>query len=321
MRILRTHLSKERVAPAYLFAGPEGVGKRLAAFELAKALNCEQSDGLPAEASAQAGPCDRCASCSRILRRMHPDVHLVSPQGAIETIRIDEIRHILGRIALRPFMARAQVVILDGADRLTEEAANSLLKSLEEPPASARFILLTSQPSDCLPTIVSRCQTIRFQRLSTEMIQRLLVSQQLCAAEAAPSISRLAQGSLSRARRLAEEWPAYQQMTAHLGAEQAARWLEWAIPNDRQEQAQWLAGSIAWLRDVAVASASDDTLLAHADASSSIRRQAGELGRDRCVDAALQLIEVWGSLEQLVSPRLVGSLLREQWLELTQPAR
>ncbi|MBI3311936.1 MAG: DNA polymerase III subunit delta', partial [Candidatus Omnitrophica bacterium] len=271
--MLQTDLAKQRVAAAYLFTGPEGVGKRLVASELAKALNCER---FPE------GPCDRCGSCQRITRQAHPDFHLLSPKGASETVRIDDVRQVVGRVALRPFMARMQVVIVDGADRLTEEAANSFLKVLEEPPGQARFILLTAQPAACLPTIVSRCRVIRFQRLAAPLIEERLIHAHQCDPKVAQSVSRLAQGSLSTAIKLAAEWPAYQAIMAQAGSERPMTWLEWTIPNDRQELSRWLAAAVWWLRDVSVASVAGESLLHHADAAGPIRRQAHVWDREAC---------------------------------------
>lgn len=286
LQILQGHLRQGRIAPAYLFAGPEGVGKRLTALELAKALNCQQPDG----------PCDQCPQCQRIIRRMHPDVHLLEPTGALGLVHLEDAHQALERIALRPFMGRTQVVIINGADRLTEEAANGLLKSLEEPPPSARFLLLTSRPSNCLPTIVSRCQLIRFQRLPSSVIAQLLLRHQACDAPTAEHVSRLAQGSGERAVELAGRWEAWQEIMAHLGSDRPMKWLAWNPPTDRRELAQWLGCSIARLRDAAVNAPADS---------------------GRYVDAALELVEYAASLqEQLVSVRLVGTLLRETWIAL-----
>ena len=151
-RIWRTHLSTGRVANAYLLVGPGGIGKRRLAFEMAKALNC---------ISEGERPCDTCITCGQIIRQVHPDVHVVIPAGASNQIGIEETRQLIGRVALRPFNARVQVAIIDGADRLTLEAANSLLKALEEPSPHTKFLLTTAQFGDCLPTITSRCQAIR----------------------------------------------------------------------------------------------------------------------------------------------------------------
>jgi hypothetical protein len=212
------------------------------------------------------------------------------------------------------------VAILDGADRLTEEAANALLKALEEPPERTRFLLLTSQPAQCLATITSRCQTIRFQRIAASSIEEALVSRRRCEPAVARIASHLAQGSFSRAIELTTEWTAYQTLTNQFAEGTSSRWLEWAIPNDRQELSLWLAGSILWLRDVSVASVAQERLVNHVASLASIRRQAQGFDRERCVEAAMRLIELWESLEQFVNPRLVGTLLREEWLALLERA-
>jgi len=312
LRILQGHLESGCIAPAYLFVGPEGVGKHMAAVEMAKALNC---DKVPR------GPCGACESCRRIARRVHPDLHELTSQGASEAIRIDEVWQVLGQVALRPFMGRWGVVILDGADRLTEEAGNLLLKTLEEPPSQARFFLITAKPFDCLPTIVSRCQAIRFHRLSDSVIEEFLVSARQCDRTVTRQVSRLAQGSLSQAIALATRWDTYRALVSQFGSTSSTPWLEWTVPNDRKELTVWLAASIAWLRDVAVASVADESLLNHCDAAAAIRRQAQGVDRERCLETAARFIELWASLEQFVSPRLVGTLMREHWLELLKSSK
>ena len=270
-QLFRRHLAEETVAHAYLLAGPDGVGKRRLALEMAKALNC---------AGTGVVPCDTCSSCSRMARGVHPDLHVLSPGGASEQIKIEEIRALLGRIALRPFHARFQVVILDGADRLTDEAANSLLKALEEPPAHTRFLLTTARLAFCLPTIVSRCQLVRCVRVAANE------------PTLAPDL----------ARRLADT--------------SAASWLEQPLPETRDDVAQWLEAMVAWLRDVAVASAGAPSRIAHTAHAEAVRRQADAADADRCVAAAMELLALRESLDQFVSPRLVASLAREQWLSL-----
>jgi DNA polymerase III subunit delta' len=151
-RIFRTHLSSGQIAQAYLLAGPEGTGKRALALEMAKTLVCHK---------AQGEPCGVCQSCGQVDRRTHPDVHTVASGEEAEAIKIQDIRMILERTSLRPFSSRLQAAVILGAEKLTEEAANSLLKSLEEPNSYTRFLLTTGHLGQCLPTIVSRCQVIR----------------------------------------------------------------------------------------------------------------------------------------------------------------
>ena len=304
--VLRRHLQQQRIAPAYLFTGPEGVGKRLAALEFAKALNCEHGTD---EA------CDQCDACGRIERGSHPDLHRVSPQGALAMIRVDEVRQVLSRVGLRPYMGRLQVAIIDGADRLNEEAGNLLLKTLEEPPRRSRFLLLTSQPDTCLPTIASRCERVRFAPLAPALIERLLAARQV-EPSIASAVSRLANGSLSRAIDLAGGWPSHQEMIAQLGRTDAVAWIEWPVPTEREAVARWLEGSIEWLRDVSLAAAGSDASIRHTHAASAIRRQAQRWEPEACAAAVIRMVELSESLERLVSARMVGTLLREQWVQL-----
>lgn len=305
----QSHLAYGTVANAYLLAGPSGVGKRRLALEMAKALNC---------AGLGQRPCDTCASCQQIQRHVHPDVHVIVPGGASEQIKIEDIRRLLGRIALRPFSATLQVVILDGAERLTEEAANSLLKALEEPPAHARFLLLTTQLSGCLPTIVSRCQLIRCHPLSADIVQHVLVEAHRVEPQVAQAVARLCQGSASQALALASRWNTYQQIVADLAGKDRAVWLAPAPAQTRQEVIELLDGMMRWLRDVAVAATTDAGHLVHAQHEPVLRRQAAAVDVDRCVSTALELWQLRESLEQFVSPRLVVALAREKWLSLIE---
>ncbi len=306
-RLLRAHIQRKRLASAYLLIGPEGIGKRALALELAKTLNCEAG-------SDEA--CDRCSPCRRIAKGGHPDVHLISPQGNAQTIRIDDVRTILHRVALRPFQARHSVAIVDGADRLTEEAANSLLKTLEEPPAHATWVLLTSQAANVLPTILSRCQMVRCQRIPVALLEPWLASRHQCAPAVAAAVSRLAHGSFASADALAKRWTEYGEMTEQFQAGAAASWLQWDAPADRKTLEPWLSGAIWWLRDLAVASHGADTAIGHAHAAEALRGQAARLDPERCVSATLCCVKLWESSERLVSPRAIGTLLREAWLEL-----
>ncbi len=172
--ILSNSLRKNQLAHAYLFFGPESIGKKRTAFELAKALNCLPSG--PVEA------CDDCDSCRKIERELHPDIFLIKPTRSTPTareavIKIDEIRNLQTKLGYLPYEGRTKVAIIDDAEQLNIQAANSFLKTLEEPPDSTILILIVSNIHKLMPTILSRCQTIRFSPLPLSAIKQVLLQQ------------------------------------------------------------------------------------------------------------------------------------------------
>lgn len=306
-RLLRWHVIAGRVANAYLIAGPDGIGKRRLALEMAKTINCTRG---PSER-----PCDACPTCSQIRRGVHPDVHVLLPGGPSDRIRIDDVRHVLGRAALRPFNAAMQVVILDGAERITEEAANSVLKMLEEPPRHTRFFLTTARLAFCLPTIVSRCQVIRCGPLGLAALAEILVANGT-EASVAQAVAPLCGGSASRALSLVERWSGYQQVMARVAGDSPEAWVEHPLPETREAVTELIDGLIGWLRDLAVAAVDETAPVNHVEYVAELRHQAATLDVDRCADLACELATLRESLEQFGNPRLIATLVRERWLSL-----
>jgi DNA polymerase-3 subunit delta' len=165
--ILRTALETGRVHHAYLFSGLEGVGKFSTAHTFAAIVNCEQrSDDTFEDA------CGQCSSCRKIAQRQHPDILFVEPEK--DRIKIAQIRDIQKASSRAPHEAKYRIVLIDEAHTMTEEASNALLKTLEEPSARMRLILVTDQPHRLLETIISRCQVLRFGGLLKEDVVDLL---------------------------------------------------------------------------------------------------------------------------------------------------
>ena len=156
-----------RVPSAYLFAGLEGIGKRLTAESVSQALNCRERPGEG---------CGACSTCKKITRHIHPDCISLEVHG--DSIKIDQIRDIQKRILFHPFEGNKKVVIIDDAEKMTPQASNCLLKSLEESLPDTLFILISSEMSALLPTIISRCQVIRFAPLPAQLI-RLMVEERV----------------------------------------------------------------------------------------------------------------------------------------------
>lgn len=166
--LLRNSIANERIAHAYLFVGSKGVGKGKLAIQFAKALLCQQG---------QANPCGACHHCQRVDSGNHPDLHLVALDGA--SIKIDQIRQLQKALSFRASESARNVYIIEQADKMTVQAANSLLKFLEEPDQQVTAILLTDHVHQILPTVLSRCQTVYFDELPYEKRVALLTSEGL----------------------------------------------------------------------------------------------------------------------------------------------
>ena len=203
--------ARGRVAGSYLFVGPPGVGKGTFALALAKALLCERpGSGLV--------PCGACRSCIQAAAGSHPDIDVISKPVDRATIPLELLigddQHrmregLVWRLLLRPALGARKVAIILDADHLAEEAANCLLKTLEEPPPGAVIILVGTAAERQLPTIRSRCQTVRFRPLPTATVERILAAEaRLAGGQEDPAALRrravAAAGSLARGRSLAD---------------------------------------------------------------------------------------------------------------------
>ncbi len=190
IRFLANMLRSGRMANGLLFWGPEGVGKRMAAIELAKAVNCGQGDG---------NACGTCLSCRKVAHSNHPDVKIIVPSGKSRNIAVDVIDSINELAAYRPYESTWRVVIFDDVHRMGEAAQNHFLKTLEEPPSKTMFVLVTPSPRMLLPTIRSRCQQVRFGSLHPATVAELLRRDHDIPESTALALASVAQGQMSRA--------------------------------------------------------------------------------------------------------------------------
>ena len=204
---LRRLLSTGRLPGSLLFTGEPGVGKKLFALELAKALNCRNRQGVEA--------CDECPTCKRISRSTfppfndddddkgrliwseHPDVAMVRPYKQI--IRVGPMRELEREANFRPFEGTARVFIIEDAEYMNDQSANALLKTLEEPEPATHLVLTTTNPTALLATIRSRCQTIQFAPIAAEEIERYLIEIKNLTKKDAQLLARTSRGSLGRA--------------------------------------------------------------------------------------------------------------------------
>lgn len=200
-------ISRGRLGQAYLFVGPEGVGKRLFALKFAQSLLCRSPGVPPLEA------CGTCGDCRPFLAGNHPDFHWVSREAGKRELTVDKFigsRELRGKaglcyeLSLHPVSGGRKVGLIDDADTMNDESANALLKTLEEPPESVTLMLIAANQDAVLPTIRSRCQPVQFAPLDASDLAALIEQQGLASSsEEVRELTALAGGSLAVARQLA----------------------------------------------------------------------------------------------------------------------
>jgi DNA polymerase-3 subunit delta' len=307
--LLRRLLASGRLPGSMLFTGEEGVGKKLFALEIAKSLNCRNRDGVDA--------CDKCPSCRRIsgsqfppfgkeeddkerlIWSEHGDLAMVRPHKQI--IRVGPMRELEREANFRPFEGAARVFIIEDADYMNEQAANALLKTLEEPPATSHLILTTANPTALLATIRSRCQIIRFAPIAAADVEAFLIDQRNVPAQDARLLARTAKGSIGRA--LASDVETYRErrdmmlavlraLTVTLDRAQLLRSAEeLAAAKDRIEYEQRLDALETLIRDAwALALGRPQETIVNGDLLSELRQIAEGLKSEQA-SAWLQQIE------------------------------
>jgi len=304
--IIRAALRSGRVPHAWLFSGPDGVGKGMVARGLAAALVCEREgdDG-----------CGSCLPCRKVADRVHPDVVEVTPEGPGRLVKIDQVRAVSRTFRFAPYEGRHRVVLFPEADRLNEEASNALLKSLEEPPERTILVLVTARPQSLLDTIRSRCHAVRFSPLPRELCARILCEQGVDPDEA-PVAAALAEGSAGRALELFRSGVldvrrATVEAVGGLSAQRpgelfdlAADWTTGASAAEAREALrQRLDVLSSWYRDLLVVSSggrADD--LIHSDvAEQALGAGVAQAEALRCLD---RIQEARGALELNAGARL-----------------
>lgn len=196
LALLARMVQTGRLPGSMLFTGRAGVGKFRAALTLAQALNCREGDG---------DACGQCGSCSRIERDQHPDVRVLRPEGKGGQLKADGVREVISEIPFRPFEGKRRVVIVSDAERMNPTTANTLLKTLEEPPPWATLVLVTSNSAAILPTILSRCQILRFSPLAPDELRTMLVERHGIETQRAVLLAAVSGGGLTRALELDSE--------------------------------------------------------------------------------------------------------------------
>ena len=318
-------LREGRLSHAYLLVGPARVGKMTLAKELAQAVNC----------LGETRPCGDCGQCRRVASCLHPDVRVIGVESQTSgdgrnrvTIGIDQVREIQRQASLKPYEGSHRVFIFDGAELLSEEAANSLLKVLEEPPDQVVLVLLAADAESLLPTIVSRCIRLDLRPLSPSLVARELMARYEVGRERADEIARLSGGRLGWAIQATNEPELLEHHETALveieaataaGLEErfsyAAR-LATSFGEQREPTRKELGLWLEWWRDVMLINQGASEMVTNLSRLESLRTTAESLSTAQIVSGIEAIRTAAEYLDRNVNPRLT---LEDLMLALPRP--
>lgn len=289
--ILKKGILQNRVPHAFLFAGPNGIGKRMTAFAFAKVLNCERyKDDF----------CGECQNCKTIDSLSFMDVFLVEPRepdykgGAVDhvngTIREDHISGVQQRISYRSQKGNKKVCIIDSAEKMNRTAQNKLLKTLEEPPSDSVIILVTCKAAELIPTILSRCQRINFRPIKKDIIGRFILDKLNISKEEADIASSLSNGSIGTALKMDMEWVFKKRRQIierldGLSIDNADDILKFAEEVSKDENPEGILEFLKiWYRDIMIFNEGKEEMIINADMLPIIKRYASSFTFERIVN-------------------------------------
>jgi len=358
-------LAGERPPRSYLFVGPESVGKTTLALQLAQALNCELTGSPTTTVGAQglaplrpdhaqtpdvttppssfllppsSVPCGECRACTRIAAGIHSDVHTVSfdtdeDGRVLKDISVDQVREVERSVALAPYEGRTRVVVIDPADAMNDSAQNAFLKTLEEPPPHATFVLVTTDADALLPTVRSRCRLVEFRLAPASDVEAALAAVGV-EPDRAALVARLASGRIGWALDAARDETLLERRSERL--EQARAIAEMPVV-ERMRLAETLAEQfraersqvfevldewLGWWRDVMLLQAGAEGSVANVDTLDALREVASRHDRDDAVSFVQAIIAAREHLHANVQARIaLESLLLEAPLPVPTPSR
>lgn len=308
--LLRRHIIQGAYHHAYLFTGPQGVGRRTLALRFAQALNCPQP-------LAPAEPCRTCRTCTQIERMQHPDLAVVQAERVGGTLKVDQVRELQHHLSLSPYEASFRIALLLRFEEAHVSAANALLKTLEEPPPRV-ILLLTAQSSESLlPTIVSRCEVLRLRPLPYATISQGLQSQWGVPAEQARVLAHVSGGRPGYALYLyqnPEQWSQRQTwLKEHQQLLTASRverfnYVE-VLSRDKDRLRQALLVWLSFWRDVVIQAAHASAPLTNVELSQEVAALAERLGLPASYHILMAVQRTLDRLERNVNPRLALEVL------------
>jgi len=307
--MLKKHIVNGATRHAYLFAGPPGLGRRTLALRFAQALNCQ----TPVEAGI---PCGTCRDCKQIAAMQHPDLTIIQAEAEGGTLKVDQIREARRMLALKPYQANYRVSVFLRFQEANDNAANALLKTLEEAPSYAVLILTADNPEQLLPTIVSRCEVLRLRPLKIEDVMRDLESRGVESGQA-KLIAHISGGRPGYAHQLIESDSLLEKREERLndlqGLISASRVEKFAyadkLSRDKDAMRQAILIWLSYWRDVMLRSAQAETPLVNVDRNVEIEDLAERVDLSAARTVVSGLEDVLEKMERNVNSRLLAEVL------------
>lgn len=302
IEFLKSYIVNDKVSHAYMFIGPAGVGKKLAAINFAKALNClDPKDG---------NSCDNCAQCKKIDASNHPDVLTFAPDKENSSFGIDKIRAVTKDISLKPYEGRKKVYILDSADSMTQEAANALLKTLEEPVSDSVLILIVQNINSIFSTVQSRAKRVRFFPLPAGEIRKILTDNYKVDEKRADLLSRISSGELGKALKY-NDASFFEKRSRIIDGLRNGALLDSDFDGfSRSDLRLALDIILTWYRDILITKTGlNQSALINIDKSDLIQSEAKRSSFDGLNSIIDQVILTGSFLDQNVNPKLAMGVL------------
>jgi DNA polymerase-3 subunit delta' len=305
--LLSGAISKGRISHAYLFTGPAGVGKAFTALNFIKALNC-LSEGER--------PCDACRNCLKVDDGNMPDVTII--RSSSEKIKIAQIRQIQNALSLKAYEAKVKAVMLEDADRMTEDAANAFLKTLEEPQPDSVIVLTSAGEGRILPTVKSRCQIIRFGKLDVESLKKYIMNEYDAQDKTAETVAALSEGSIGRARdfmdsRKAEIRNRIMDEFLRRGPEATGERGGWLLSASRTGLSDCFDILFCLYRDMAAAKiTSEERVFLNKDRVAEIISRSEDFTMDQLQDGIKKIRYYKNCLDRHVNPKFIADRMIEK---------
>lgn len=315
-QLLRGHIQRKDVHHAYLFAGPQGLGRRSLALRYAQALNCP-TPLSPGE------PCRTCRVCTQTARMQHIDLSVVQAEREGGSLKVEQIRDLQQSLSLTPYEASYRVALLLRFEEANANSQNALLKTLEEAPARVILLLTADSPESLLPTIISRCEVLRLRPMPLDQLTAELTLRGLPEDEAV-LLAHLSGGRLGLALRMNESpdlleqrkvWLDELMMLASASRRKRFAYAE-SLSKDKDEMRAAFQSWLSFWRDVLLAAASPDLALTNLDRSHEIRSLAAAVGLDEARRRTIALEHALTQMDMNLNPRLLAEITLLDWPQL-----